>query len=351
MNTSNAKFSGTLAMFDLDQTLIKPKINKTAIRPYTEFVYLSPNVINKLIEFNNNGYQLVIISNQKVLKKDSERQDWIKKINKIYSDLTENVKCELIVFASLLDDKYRKPRSGVLEFIQPNNLSFYCGDALARPSDFSECDIKFAINIGVKCYSPEYIWNGVAIDNDTIYINYPILKNLLYYKAFQYPLTGLQTDNNKEMILMVGLQASGKSLLAKWIKKQNANKPYEIVSLDIEKTIQKCIKKTENLCMGWYNIILDNTNPTQEARKRFIDIAKKYNYIVKVIEIQYSFEHSMHNNYYRSIKHNLPLVPNVALYKYIKYYEVPNKDEGIDEIIKLPPIRPTLNLDYNEYLF
>lgn len=44
--------------------------------------------------------------------------------------------------------------------------SFYCGDAAGRPAkgkrkkDFSDTDRKFAINIGIKFYTPEMYFLG-----------------------------------------------------------------------------------------------------------------------------------------------------------------------------------------------
>ena len=42
--------------------------------------------------------------------------------------------------------------------------------------------------------------------------------------------------------------------------------------------MQKCIKETI-LAIGYnMSIIIDNTNPSRESRKVFIDIARKYKY-------------------------------------------------------------------------
>lgn len=40
--------------------------------------------------------------------------------------------------------------------------SFYCGDAAGRisPKDFSDSDVKFATNIGLRFFTPEHLFFG-----------------------------------------------------------------------------------------------------------------------------------------------------------------------------------------------
>ena len=37
-------------------------------------------------------------------------------------------------------------------------LSFYCGDACGRENDFSDTDLKFALNLNIPVFTPEYIF-------------------------------------------------------------------------------------------------------------------------------------------------------------------------------------------------
>lgn len=349
LSTPNSKYSGNLAIFDLDSTLIKPKKGKSPRNPYTDYVYCYPNVIGKLKEYKNN-YHIIIITNQKVLKTQKNKDDWINKINKIQSELG----IELIVLAALCDDSYRKPRTGFLEFIQPNSKSFYCGDALGRMQDHSDCDLKFALNLNMRCLSPEFVFkNEVELslnDVDNIQINYAPIYKLNYYKTFRY----FNCEVYFEVIIMVGIQGAGKSLLSKWIQQQNAFMFYDIISRDVEGTMKKCLNKMEKLIQYGHNIIIDNTNPTKESRKPYIELAKKYEYNVRIINIGKLFEDynmAQHNNYYRHCKFGVPLIPNVALYKFLKEYEEPNMEEGVDDIICIDYMLPTLNSDYFKYWY
>jgi bifunctional polynucleotide phosphatase/kinase len=349
LSTQNSRNFGKLAIFDLDCTLIKPKKNKTPRNPYSEYVYCYPNVISKLQEYSKNKFQIVIITNQKILKTEDDKKDWIEKIHKFKSELNT----ELIVLAALQYDIYRKPRLGFLEFIQPNLESFYCGDALGRIRDFSDSDLKFALNLGITCNSPEFIFKNepeLSIDDIiNVQINYASIFKLDYYKTFRY----LNKDREKEVIIMVGIQGSGKSLLSKWIKLQNAFQIYNIISRDVEKTMKKCLNKMEDSFKNGLNVIIDNTNPTKEARKPFINLAIKYKYKIKIInigEVGEDYNMASHNNYYRHLKFGIPLIPNIALYKFLKDYQKPEISEGVNQIIELKYFLPTLNLDYFMYL-
>ena len=350
MNTQNCRYSGKLAIFDLDSTLIKPKNGKSPRNHYTNYIYNYPNVIQKLQDYSQNNYQIVIITNQKVLKTESNRKEWIDKMNKIQSAIG----IDLIVLAALQDDFYRKPRAGFLEFIQPNLESFFCGDALGRLSDHSECDLKFALNLNIRCLSPEFVFENeieLSIDDvENIQFEYAPILELDYYKTFRY----VNKNREKEVIIMVGIQGSGKSLLSKWIKQQNAFMIYDIISRDIEGTMKKCLDKMDLTLKSGHNVIIDNTNPTKVARKPFIELSKKYGYKVKIINIQNmedDYNMASHNNYYRHIKFGIPLIPNIALYKFIKDYENPDLTEKCDEIISLDFLLPTLNIDYFKFWY
>lgn len=350
LSTPYAIYSGKLGIFDLDSTIIKPKKGKTPRNPYSDYIYCYPNVINKLKEYSKNLYQIVIITNQKVLKTEKNKLDWIEKINKIQSEIG----IKLIVLAALRDDSYRKPRTGFLEFIQPNSESFFCGDALGRMSDYSDSDLKFALNLNIRCLSPEFVFkNEVELSSSNIVnvqINYAPVYKLNYYKTFRY----FNFEVNSEVIIMVGIQGSGKSLLSKWIQQQNAFMMYDIISRDVEGTMKKCLNKMEKLIQAGHNIIIDNTNPTMKSRKPYIELAKKYGYDVKIINFTRvcdDYNMAQHNNYYRHLNFGSPLIPNVALYKFLKEYEEPDYKEDVDDIIFISYMLPTLEKDYFKYWY
>lgn len=77
--------------------------------------------------------------------------------------------------AATQSDKFRKPAVGMWELLKDRIFkgskidmgeSFYCGDAAGRPAtatrkkDFTDTDIKFAANVGLKFYTPEQFFLG-----------------------------------------------------------------------------------------------------------------------------------------------------------------------------------------------
>jgi bifunctional polynucleotide phosphatase/kinase len=98
--------------------------------------------------------------------------------------------------------------------------------------------------------------------------------------------------------------------------------------------MNKCIKETKNTIENNMNIIIDNTNPSKQDRENFIDIARKYNYKIIVIQMMTTKEESLHNNYYRSFRCGKEFIPEIVYNIYKSKYQEPAKDEKIDKIIE-----------------
>lgn len=156
--------SYVIAGFDLDGTIIKP-LNR---RPFPinrdDWTFINENVEVKMTNLPNNVIP-VIFTNQLGITKGKQKKDDI--VGKI-SDIVERFGWKnYMVYVSILDDEYRKPRTGMwkkmLTHLIKANVSvnkyesYYVGDALGRktPRDHSDSDLKFANNIGIKCHSPE----------------------------------------------------------------------------------------------------------------------------------------------------------------------------------------------------
>lgn len=83
------------------------------------------------------------------------------------TNIANEVGVPIICLYASEDDEYKKPNKGMWDFYL-NRLashpdydkkeSFYCGDAAGRkgpPKDFTDTDLKFGLNIGIKFYTPE----------------------------------------------------------------------------------------------------------------------------------------------------------------------------------------------------
>ena len=304
--------------FDLDGTIIKFNLNTEDY----EFQY--NNILEKIKEISKN-YNIFIITNQNHKKYDL----FEKKIFKLLNIFTKN-KINISIYVSKKNDIYRKPniKLGLLiEETYHNKIKYYCGDALGRPNDHSDTDLKFGLNLGIPIFSPEQIFLNKEINNN-MSIKYPKL-NMIRYNFNYKPA-------KKEMIIMIGYPASGKSTICNLIQEKGFinNIYYKIINRDTLKTIDKCIKETQNALKYKMNVIIDNTNPSKENRKKFIDIEKEYGYKIIAIKMNTSRHESIHNNYYRSFIYGKELIPEIVYNIYDSKYQKPSIDENIDKIIE-----------------
>jgi len=97
------------------------------------------------------------------------------------------------------------------------------------------------------------------------------------------------------MILMVGCPGSGKSYFAS--NKLGCHGRTKIISRDALGSQAKCVDEIKGyLKRCRMSVVVDNTNPDVESRKRFIDLAKSMNIPVRVFWMNTSKEHAKHNN-------------------------------------------------------
>jgi len=159
--------SNTLAAFDLDGTIIKPKSNKRIPKSATDWQFFSAWTKVKLQQaLRENEARLVIFTNQngvglKVVALEEVQQ----RIELVTKRL--NIPCT--VFVATEKDEFRKPNLGMFKlFTRAFNSSmkvaldrsFYCGDAVGYPSH-SDADIKFAQSLKIPFIPPEKFVRGV----------------------------------------------------------------------------------------------------------------------------------------------------------------------------------------------
>ena len=126
----------------------------------------------------------------------------------------------------------------------------------------------------------------------------------------------------------MGIQGSGKSTFYM----ENFFKTHVRINLDMLKTRNREKILTKACFEAKQNFVVDNTNPTAESRKRYIDGAKKAGF--KVIAYYFDIE------YHTALKRNnnrigREKVPEIAVLSTKKQLEKPIYAEGIDEIFTI----------------
>jgi bifunctional polynucleotide phosphatase/kinase len=333
--------------FDLDSTLIKTKSGAKFPKDANDWIFMYPTTKEILIKLNKD-YHLVIMSNQKGFKTQNQINEFNKKINDIFDSLG----FEMSIFIATQDDIYRKPHTGMykllLELLKTKDDDveelYYCGDAAGRQyknkeKDFSISDYYFAFNIDAVFELPEKVFKqddlkGKIIDSyDTIKLKKYITKEKLDIK-----------QELKEVVLLVGLPACGKSTIS-----NNYYSTYKKVSLDNTRNKKKMMEIYNEYILHGYQIVVDNTNYNKTQRKEFIEIAKKKGYKIKIIYLDIPFEICNHFNNYRVEKGEKEKINIITYRTMIKNFEEPTYTEG--EIIRLNKIYNFVDKNIYNYKF
>lgn len=128
-----------------------------------------------------------------------------------------------------------------------------------------------------------------------------------------------------ELIIFIGIPASGKSTFYK-------NKFFDShlrINLDMLKTrnrekiiFEACIKSKQK-------IVVDNTNPLVEDRKKYIDTAKANDYKIISYYFKTDIKKSLELNKKRDGKKR---IPDIAIRGINTKLQIPFKEEGYDEM-------------------
>lgn len=341
------KARSKIAGFDLDCTLITTKSGKVFSASITDWRILYPEVVPKLNELWNNGYKVVIFTNQLYIhKKQLSVADFKSKIEKIVTEL----KIPVQVFIAPGLNVYRKPVTGMWKHLLEKandgvtvslKDSFYVGDAAGRAADwapgkkkdFSCNDRTFAANIGIDFHTPEEFF----LKEKPAPFEWPkfVPKSLNPNASLLNPSNAKLHSEEQEVIVMAGYPASGKTT---FVKAHLVSKGYVHVNRDNLGTWQKCVSTCKDALSRGKSVVIDNTSPTKEVRKRYIDCAKQANVPARCFLFDVSYEHALHNNKIREITNKDSTYKHVGHLVFVKYkssYEEPSCGEGFKEIVKV----------------
>ena len=129
----------------------------------------------------------------------------------------------------------------------------------------------------------------------------------------------------KTLIIMTGLQGSGKSTFYK----KYLSEGYVRVNLDTLKTRYQEKLLIEKCLSDGVSYAVDNTNPTRLDRERYIIPAKEAGYRIIGYYIEASVSDCLQRN---ALREGKARVPDVAIFATAKKLEIPSYDEGFDEL-------------------
>lgn len=160
--------SKKIAAFDFDGCLVKTNVKRVGADAWS---LMYPSVPDKLQSLYNDGYKLVIFTNEANIERwKNKRQIAVdSKLGRL-NNFIKCVKVPIQVFVACgiasdkAEDPFRKPKPGMWHIMEKYfnsgilidmDQSFYVGDAAGRKNDHSDADIKFAQAVGLKFYVPE----------------------------------------------------------------------------------------------------------------------------------------------------------------------------------------------------
>lgn len=287
--SSSAKF----AAFDMDDTLMTGKY------PY-------PGAREKLERLTGEGYSVVVFSNQKAVPGRSD-----KFVESRMLEVSINMKVPIHFFCARGSDEYRKPCTGMISLVPASygKIEFYVGDAAGREGDFSDSDKEFAKNAGVPFYTPESFFN-----------EYPVIQSSSCPSLFRF-----ETVHFLTMVILVGYPGCGKTTFCRNFLSHLAR-----VSRDVERTKEACLRLADRFLESNQSVVIDNLNGTRWERKAFADLASRRGAGVFIVHFRSSMAFSMKRNKLRDCP-----VPDVAFYAYRKNFELPDVEEGAEEILSI----------------
>tara|TARA_B110000259_G_scaffold87644_1_gene102002 strand:+ start:1612 stop:2643 length:1032 start_codon:yes stop_codon:yes gene_type:complete len=335
MNSNFYKFTVVgkkIAAFDLDGTLINPKSKSKFPKDKDDYKYAFNNVDSKLKELMENGYKIVIFTNQNgIEKKKTSLKDIVYKIEKLFPFAD--------YFISDKDDLYRKPMPGMYhQFIELNghpNEIFYVGDAAGRKEDHSSSDINFAHNSRINFKTQSEFFKNIKENIKPKCI-------LLSYNTND--IKDVKEFNNNVVVIMQGFPGCGKTEFIKEYVKYNKIKEYLHLSND-EYTKSKLMKLYKKGLNDEVLIFIDNLNATKKNREEFIKLLPEH-YLAVGVHIKTPFEIAFQLNKERYYDSNIDSkcngkvrkkVPKVVYNIYKKRFENMAKSEGFHKIISFMP--------------
>ncbi len=363
----------SVLFIDLDHTIIRPKGGRKFPKSADDWEWVYPNAIEVLNSAIADGYILYVVSNQSSLlaaKNKAKHDAMTEKLVNVFSEIADLN--SLYIALACGENYYRKPHTGLFHFLEEEGKikvdlksSLFCGDALGRTAseagssgkaDFSASDLYFAHNCGIdRVYTPEAFFMSKGPYQ-------PASRLWKREKDFIHKMGAAETKEATEemlkeigemlkrgeqlLIVLTGSPASGKSTLSK-ILCQRIPALTCYAADELKTRMEKSVK--DGLKAG-KSAVIDSTNPSKDARKKWLDMAKEIgggagagagsSKITPIsIYIPYQEEVTHHLQHFRieESEGKEEALPEIAIRVFKSKYERPYKVEGFEAIFEYTP--------------
>ena len=128
-----------------------------------------------------------------------------------------------------------------------------------------------------------------------------------------------------QAIIFIGIQATGKSTFYK----DNFFNSHVRISMDLLNTRNKENQFISTCIQTHSKFVIDNTNPTAEERKKYIELAKQNRYEIVGYYFSSSLADAIKRNNLRTGKEK---IPEVGIRGCSNKLEIPKMKEGFDKL-------------------
>lgn len=334
-----------VAAYDMDGTLIKTASGAKFPKHPADLALWDDCVPEKLRKVADSGSLIVIFTNQAgVASAKCGGADGMRsRIEKVAALLG----IPLAAYAATARDRYRKPQVGMWELFKSHlpsavavvDNSTYVGDALGRPTDFSDSDIKFALNVGLHCESPEEHFRSSARPRMLVkpYFNpHDLIADLNYTIGLDAlpPLSDIiqpaslvdkLTTKHRHIVVLQGAPCSGKSTFAR------LHLPHHTRLCDASASRLKAALESEEAA-----VVVDGAHMTKTSRVKVTEMARKLNVPVYCLRMDTPKEVVLHLNVVREVVSDpasgVKQLKIVAFNTYYKREQKPSDKEDFDAI-------------------
>lgn len=125
----------------------------------------------------------------------------------------------------------------------------------------------------------------------------------------------------------------------------------QIVNRDTIGTWQKCVATARSHLSAGHSVVIDNTSPDVESRKRYIDIAKELGVPCRCFVMNVPMEHAEHNIRFRVLTDDSATeISSMVLRIHKGKFVEPTENEGFAEIVRVN-FRPKFDVEEHEKLY
>jgi predicted kinase len=134
---------------------------------------------------------------------------------------------------------------------------------------------------------------------------------------------------NRELIILIGLQASGKSTF----RRKSFDATHVVVSKDLMRNSRRPqrrqIRLIEEALAAGRSVVVDNTNPRAEDRSALLEVGRRFNARTIGYFLVSTFDESVQRNEQRA---GIDCVPEVAIRSTAKVLQLPTYAEDFDQL-------------------